>query len=87
MAHNRHDNERTDDDDESADYEHICNMANRLKLTGRAKDKYVFDHMMGLGYQMIPTYRKPRRIDDDDDPSGFFTPGKLTRKDDDGYPF
>jgi hypothetical protein len=84
---------RNDDKDENDDYVSVSRMADRLKLKGRERSKYIHDHMTGFGYRMVPSY-----VRDDDEDSGesrFFggSRGKSSRSrrsgddDDDGYPF
>jgi hypothetical protein len=83
-------NERDDKDETTADFDHVSDMAARLKLKGRERDKYIHNHMTGLGYQMVPSYIKP---DDDDDGGSKFSFGRSrsssrgSRDDDDDYPF
>jgi hypothetical protein len=81
--------ESKDDDD----YASVAAMADRLKLKGRDRSKYIHDHMTGFGYKMVPSYVKDD--DDDSDSSRFF--GSRSRSssrsrrsgddDDDSYPF
>lgn len=80
------------DKDEGEDYASVAAMADRLKLKGRDRSKYIHDHMTGFGYKMVPSY--VREEDDDDGPSRFFgsrSTGSRTRRsrdsDDDDYPF
>jgi hypothetical protein len=84
---------RDDKEDDNADFDHISGMAKRLNLKGKDRDKYIHDHMRGLGYTMVPSYVRP---DDDDEGSRFSfgrSGGNRRRRsrddddDDDGYPF
>lgn len=85
---------RNDKDDENEDYASVTRMADRLKLKGRDRSKYIHDHMTGFGYRMVPSY--VREDDDNDSDTRFF--GGRSRSssrsrrsrdddDDDGYPF
>ena len=81
---------RNDDKEENDDFAAVSRMADRLKLKGRDRAKYVHDHMTGFGYRMVPSY--VRDEDDDRDTSRFFggKSGRSRRSDgdeDDGYPF
>lgn len=57
-------------------------MADRLKLTGRDRSRYIHEHMTRSGYRAVPQYVKDDGDDDDDDSSGFF--GKKRRPNRDG---
>lgn len=77
------------DKDDPTDFDTVSGMADRLKLRGRDRQKYIHDHMTGLGYRHVPSYVKD---DDDDDSSSFFGSRRRSRSrrdddDDDGYPF
>lgn len=82
-----------DKDNGDDDYAHVSAMADRLKLKGRDRSKYIHDHMTGFGYKMVPSYVR----DEDDDDGGRFRFGGGSRSggrssrsredDDDGYPF
>ena len=83
---------RNDEKDEgNADFDHVAKMATRLKLKGRERDRYVHQHMTGLGYKMVPSYVHPDDDDDDDSSGGRFfrRSGRGGRNDDDDseYPF
>jgi hypothetical protein len=57
---------RNDDKDENDDFASISATADRLRLKGRERSRYIDEHMRGFGYRMVPSYVK----DDDDDDSG-----------------
>lgn len=68
----------TDEDD--GDYQGVSAMADRLKLTGRDRDRYIHQHMTGLGYKMQPSYiRAEEGDDDDDDDNDRFFGGRRSR--------
>lgn len=89
---------RSDDkNDEQDDYESVSRTADRLRLKGRDRSRYIDEHMRGFGYRMVPSYV---RDDDDDDDGGRgrFRVGGRSRSsssrsrrsrddDDDDYPF
>ena len=50
-------------------YETVSAMADRLKLKGQERTKYVHDHMTRGGYRAIPQYVPADDGDDDDDDS------------------
>lgn len=56
-------------DDDTQDYDTVAAMADRLKLTGDERTRYIHRHMTGLGYRMEPSYvpRDDENDDDDDD--------------------
>lgn len=54
-------------DEDDGDFGTVSAMADRLKLTGRERDKYIHSHMTGLGYKMQPSYIRAEEGDDDDD--------------------
>lgn len=58
-----------DEKDDADDFDTVSGMADRLKLKkgSRERQRYVHDHMTGLGYRMVPSYVKD---DDDDDDDG-----------------
>jgi hypothetical protein len=90
-----------DDKNDQEDYESVSAMADRLKLKGRERSRYIHDHMTSFGYRMVPSY--VRDEDEEDDDGGRFRFGgsrpktrerssqRRTRRsdddDDDGYPF
>lgn len=84
---------RNDDEksDSQKDYDRISATADRLKLKGRDRTKYIHDHMTGFGYRMVPSYVHPDDEDDDDGGSPFFRRSSRRRgnhdDDDDNYPF
>lgn len=54
-------------------YESVSAMADRIKLTGQDRTKYIHDHMTRGGYKAIPQYvPADDKDDDDDDDSPFF---------------
>ena len=55
----------SDKDDDMHD--RVLEMADRLKLDGNDRRKYVHDHMTRAGYKMEPTYVLGGDDDDDDD--------------------
>jgi hypothetical protein len=48
-------------------FETVSAMADRLKLKGQERTKYVHDHMTRGGYRAIPQYVPADDGDDDDD--------------------
>ena len=84
---------RNDDKSEDDDYASVSRMADRLKLKGRERSKYIHDHMTGFGYRMVPSY--VRDDDDDRDAGGRFFGGSRSSSrrsrsgddDEDNYPF
>ena len=58
-----------DDDDL---YDSVSNMADRLKLKGGERSKYIHEHMTRGGYKAVPNYVKADDDDDDDDSSSPF---------------
>jgi hypothetical protein len=85
---------RDEDDDDFFDV--VSATADRLKLKGRDRSKYIDDHMTGAGYRRIQSkesYQRPERDDDDDDDGGgrFRVPrrrrGSSGRRDDDDDSF
>lgn len=78
------------DKDDNEDFDTVSRMAQRLKLKGRERDRYIDQHMRGLGYQSVPTYVKADDDDDDDDGGGRYGfRGSKGRRggDDDSGPF
>jgi hypothetical protein len=80
-----------DTDDEFHDQ--VLSMADRLRLKGNDRRKYVHDHMTRGGYRMEPTYvPADDDDDDDDDDTPFFGKSKRSssrsrkRDDDDDRP-
>lgn len=84
---------RDEKDEGNEDHESVSRMADRLKLKkgSRERDRYIHDHMTGLGYRMVPSYVKPDDDDDDDESGGRFrfrgSRSRSRSSDDDGYPF
>jgi hypothetical protein len=84
---------RDDKDDSQHDYESVAAMADRLKLKGKDRNRYIHEHMTGIGYRMVPSY--VREEEDEDDGGGRFRlrgNGNRSRRssrddDDDDYPF
>jgi hypothetical protein len=74
---------RTEDDDDLL--ETVTKMADRLKLKGRDREKYVHEHMTRGGYRAVPRY--VRDDDGDDDEGGSFfssrSRGRSRRRNDD----
>jgi len=75
---------RDDKDDGNEDFDSVTRMAQRLKLKGRERERYVDQHMRGLGYRSVPTYVKPDDDDDEDDSRGGRFGFRRGREDDDG---
>ena len=66
---------RNRSNEDETDQDRVSAMADRLKLKGEAKRRYVHKHMTGLGYRPKTTYDPPGSDDDDDDDdddNGFF---------------
>jgi len=63
-------NDRDEKDEGNEDFDTVSRMAQRLKLKGRERDRYIDQHMRGLGYRSVPTYVRPDDGDDDDEDSG-----------------
>jgi hypothetical protein len=59
-------------------------MADRLKLTGKDRSRYVHEHMTRSGYRAVPQYVKDDSDDEDDGGSGFFSSGRRKRSSRDG---
>lgn len=75
---------KNNSDKEQTDYDDVCDMADRLKLKGREQDRYIHQHMTGLGYKMVPSYVRPDNDDDEDNGGRFsFRRGRGSREDDD----
>lgn len=66
-------------DEDDGDYEGVAAMADRLQLTGRERDKYIHQHMTGLGYRMKPSYVRDEGDGDDDDDGDRFFGGRSRR--------
>lgn len=74
-------------DENDGDYDSVAAMADRLKLTGTRRQKYIHEHMTGLGYKMQPTY-VPGSDDEDEDDGDHLLPSggrrrRSGRRDDD----
>ena len=82
---------RDDKDEGNEDFDSVSRMADRLKLKkgSRERERYIHDHMTGLGYKMTPSYVRPDDEDDDDDGGRgrFRFRGRSRGGEDDGYPF
>jgi hypothetical protein len=63
-------------DENDGDYESVAAMADRLSLTGTRRQKYIHEHMTGLGYRMQPTYVPGGDDDDDDDEDSLLPSGR-----------
>lgn len=50
-------------------FDNVNSMADRLKLKGQERTKYVHDHMTRGGYRAVPQYVPADDGDDDDDDS------------------
>lgn len=81
---------------EDDDFTSVSAMADRLKLKGKDRTKYIHDHMTGFGYRMVPSYVRADDDDDDDGGGGRFFGGRSRSSsrnrrsgddDDDAYPF
>jgi hypothetical protein len=62
---------RDDDDDDF--FDSVSSMADRLKLKGRDRSRYIDEHMTGAGYKRVQTkesYQRPEKDDDDDEDGG-----------------
>jgi hypothetical protein len=53
------------DTEDNEDITYVTGMADRLKLTGEDRAKYIHEHMTGLGYKPRTSYHR-----EDDDKSG-----------------
>jgi hypothetical protein len=58
-----------DDDDL---YDTVSGMADRLKLKGEERGRYIHEHMTRSGYKAVPNYVKADDDDDDDDSGSSF---------------
>lgn len=62
------------DQEEDSLFDDVSNMADRIGLKGKDKERYIHEHMTRGGYDAVPSY--VRREDDDeseeDGGSGFF---------------
>jgi hypothetical protein len=83
-------NDKSEDDD----YASVSAMADRLKLKGKDRTKYIHDHMTGFGYRMVPSYVRADDDDDDDNGGRFFGRSRSSSRsrrsaddEDDSYPF
>ena len=78
-------------DKDSEDFETVARMAGRLKLKGRERDRYIDQHMRGLGYRSVPQYVKEDDGEEDDEDGGGRYGFRRTRRsggrDDDSGPF
>jgi hypothetical protein len=70
-------------DENDGDFEAVSGMADRLGLKGRERNKYIDQHMTGLGYRMQPTYVPADDEDDDDGDDRFFGSRRRRARDDD----
>jgi hypothetical protein len=61
--------DKKDDDDL---YDMVSGMADRLKLEGKERSRYIHEHMTRGGYRAVPNYVKADEEDEDDKGSGFF---------------
>jgi hypothetical protein len=65
-------------------FDSVNAMADRLKLKGRERTKYVHDHMTRGGYRAVPQYVPAEdNEDDDDDDTPFFSRRRHRSRDDD----
>lgn len=71
-----------DESQASSDHVTVSEMADRLKLKGRAREDYIHRHMTRLGHKAVTNY-VDKDDDDDDDESGFFRRKRRNRDDDD----
>jgi hypothetical protein len=62
-------------------YDAVNSMADRLKLTGSDRTKYVHDHMTRGGYKAVPQYvpRDDKDDDEGDDDTPFFSRRRRSR--------
>ena len=67
-----------DNDDDLMDA--VTGMADRLKLKGSERQKYIHEHMTRGGYKAIPNYVKAEEDEDEDKGSGFFGGGGRSRR-------
>lgn len=68
-------------DKDDDDFEIVSAMADRLQLTGRDRDRYIHQHMTGLGYKMQPSYVTRDEEDDDDADDDRFFPRRRSGRD------
>lgn len=68
-----------DNDDDNLQ-EQVESMADRLKLKGKQRSKYIHEHMLQGGYRAEPHYVRDEE-EDEDEGSGFF--GRRRSRDDD----
>jgi hypothetical protein len=61
-------------DEENEDFDTVSAMADRMRLEGKDRQRYIHEHMDRLGYDAVPTYvrREEEGEDDRDRGSGFF---------------
>ena len=73
-------------DDKDDLFDSVSAMADRLKLAGSERSRYIHEHMTRGGYKAVPQYVLADDDDDDDDDkgSGFFGGGKRKRGSRDG---
>ena len=65
------------DREEDSLYDDVSAMADRLKLTGSDKRRYIHEHMTRSGYKAVPTYVLAEDEDEEEEEeSGFFGSGK-----------
>lgn len=64
------------------DLEAVTAQANRMKLTGKDRERYIHEHMTRYGYKAKRTYYEPED-DDDNSGGGFFGRRRRSEGDDD----
>lgn len=72
------------DNDEDDLQEQVEKLADRLKLKGTKRQKYIHDHMLQGGYRAEPKY--VRDSEDEEDSGGIFGRRRKSRDDDDDGP-
>lgn len=67
-----------EDDDDLM--ESVTRMADRLKIKGSERQKYIHEHMTRGGYKAVPNYVKADGDEEDEKGSGFFSGGNRSRR-------
>ena len=67
-----------EDDDDLM--ESVTRMADRLKIKGSERQKYIHEHMTRGGYKAVPNYVKADDDEEEDKGSGFFSGGNRSRR-------
>jgi hypothetical protein len=67
------------DQDDDTMYDDVSAMADRLRLKGRERERYIHEHMTRSGYRAVPNYVLDEEGDEDEEGEGGFFGGGRRR--------